>query len=146
MQSQFRIYSKDFKEGEKIPQKYTADGEDINPSLNWEHPPQGTKSFALIVEDPDAPKGTWIHWCLKNIPSNVYHIDENSKVGEEIANSWHKKSWGGPSPPSGTHRYYFKIFALDIPYMMAERIDDFYKEVLAHGIGSSAYLGAYMRS
>jgi Raf kinase inhibitor-like YbhB/YbcL family protein len=146
MQNTFRIYSNDFSDGEKMPPKFTADGEDINPSFNWENPPQGTKSFAFIVEDPDAPKSTWIHWAIKNIPLNVNSIDKNSSVGEEIMNSWQKKGWGGPNPPSGTHRYYFKLYALDCDRMKAETVKDFYKEIFKHKIGTTSYLGIYSRN
>jgi Raf kinase inhibitor-like YbhB/YbcL family protein len=145
MQNTFRLYSNDFKDGDKMPQKFTADGDDTNPSLNWENPPQGTKSFALIVEDPDAPKGTFIHWCIKNIPLNANSIDKNASVGEEIMNSFQKKGYGGPSPPSGTHRYYFKLYALGIERMKAETVKDFYKEVFKNKIAIATYLAIYSR-
>jgi Raf kinase inhibitor-like YbhB/YbcL family protein len=145
MQTNFKLYSKEFKDGASIPKKFTADGENVNPPLNWENPPEGTKSFSLIVEDPDAPNGTWIHWILKNIPSNVNYIERNSNVGEELLNSWQKKGWGGPSPPSGTHRYYFKLFALNTDFMRSNNLKDFYKEVNKHTIASATLMGIYSR-
>jgi Raf kinase inhibitor-like YbhB/YbcL family protein len=116
-----QITSTVFKEGSMITAKYTCDGQDISPPLEWKDVPPGTKSFALIMDDPDAPAGTWVHWIIFNIPPDVTKLDENvrpetafkngMKQGE---NSWPRIGYGGPCPPSGTHRYYFKLYALDI--------------------------------
>ena len=95
-----------------IPPKYTCEGEDINPPLEIENFPKETKTLALIVEDPDAPRGVFDHWLVWNIPPNK-PIDENSVPGISGRNSFGKMGYGGPCPPSGTHRYFFKIFALD---------------------------------
>jgi len=116
-----QITSSAFTEGSMIPAKYTCDGQDISPHLEWKDVPAGTKSFALIADDPDAPVGTWVHWVVFNIPSNVTTLAENVKPEKEYkngmrqgSNDWPKIGYGGPCPPSGTHRYYFKIYALDI--------------------------------
>lgn len=114
------ITSSAFTEGSMIPSKYTCDERDISPPLEWKDVPAGTKSFALICDDPDAPGGIWVHWVVYNIPSNISKLDENVKPELEFKNSmmqgnndWPKIGYGGPCPPSGTHRYYFKLYALD---------------------------------
>ena len=107
-----------FNQGEKIPTKYTADGEDINPPLEISEISSNAKSLVLIVDDPDAPRGTWVHWVVVNIPvfGNFLKIEENSvpRRAIQLANSAGGKDYHGPAPPSGTHRYLFKIYALDI--------------------------------
>jgi Raf kinase inhibitor-like YbhB/YbcL family protein len=98
----------------KIPDKYTCKGEDVNPPLKIRNIPAQTKTLALIVDDPDAPLGTWVHWVVFNIdPTN--HIDEDSipQGGIEGSNDFGHTNWGGPCPPSGEHRYYFRLYALD---------------------------------
>ncbi|HEY60901.1 MAG TPA: YbhB/YbcL family Raf kinase inhibitor-like protein [Anaerolineae bacterium] len=115
----FELTSPDFTNGGMIPQLYSCDGEDTSPKLIWKDPPQGTKSFALIMDDPDAPMGTWVHWIIFNIPpeklslpravSPEMNLPDGSQQGR---NSWHQISYGGPCPPSGTHRYLFKLYAL----------------------------------
>jgi len=109
-----------FGHGEAIPRKYTCDGEDISPPLQWSDPPPGTQSFALIVDDPDAPIGTWVHWVLYNLPAEVTALPEAVPLDAELPdgsrhgqNSWRRLGYGGPCPPRGTHRYFFKLYALD---------------------------------
>lgn len=104
-----------FANGQSIPAKYTCRGRNISPALTWNEPPSGTQSFALILDDPDAPAGTWVHWVLFNIPVNTRSLQENidtsaMSVGK---NSFGNLAYGGPCPPSGTHRYFFKLYALD---------------------------------
>jgi len=106
------ITSSAFEENALIPTKYTCDGDDVNPPLIIEEMPKETKSLTLIVDDPDAPMGTWDHWIVWNIPPTS-KIDENSVPGVEGLNDFRKHSYGGPCPPSGTHRYFFKVYALD---------------------------------
>lgn len=102
-----------FKHGEDIPLQYTCDGLNISPPLNIEHIPEQAKCLAIIVKDPDAPSGSWAHWLVWNIPV-THHIRENSIHGVEGINDFRQKGYGGPCPPSGgTHRYFFKIYALD---------------------------------
>ncbi|MBC7194688.1 MAG: YbhB/YbcL family Raf kinase inhibitor-like protein [Caldisericia bacterium] len=109
------------KENELIPEKYSCDGEDISPPLEWENIPQGTKSFCIIMEDPDAPGGIFTHWIIFNIPSNYMSLPENfPKIGEfengikQGKNDFNKIGYNGPCPPkNSTHHYRFKIFSLD---------------------------------
>ncbi|MFH1622044.1 MAG: YbhB/YbcL family Raf kinase inhibitor-like protein [Candidatus Omnitrophota bacterium] len=106
------ISSPEFKHNESIPKKFTCQGQDVNPALKIENIPQGTKSLVLIMDDPDAPMGTWVHWVVFNI-SVTSKIEEDSIPGEQAMNNFGRKDYGGPCPPSGTHHYFFKIYALD---------------------------------
>lgn len=107
-----KVSSPAFKDQESIPSKYTCEGENINPELRIGALPEGTESLVLIMDDPDAPMGTFVHWVMWNItPSEV--IKENSSPGKEGNNGAGKKGYTGPCPPSGEHRYYFKVYALD---------------------------------
>ena len=107
-----KLESPEFENNGFIPKKFTCDGEDINPGLIIEDIPEGTKRLALIVEDPDAPMGTWVHWIVFNIHVTDI-IEENSVPGTQGTNDFRKLEYGGPCPPSGTHRYFFKLYALD---------------------------------
>jgi len=110
-----QIVSPAFRHNELIPKKYTCDGADINPPLLIENIPSGAKSLALIVDDPDASVGTWVHWVVWNINPDTREIKEDSvpKGAQQGVNDFRKKDYGGPCPPSGTHRYFFKLYALD---------------------------------
>lgn len=115
-----RVESSAFKNGESIPAKYTIDGENISPPLKWNIVSEKIKSYALINDDPDAPIGDWVHWVLYNIPPAVTELKENTPNVKSFpngaihgTNDFNKTGYGGPTPPSGTHRYYFKIYALD---------------------------------
>jgi len=112
--------SPDFEAGEMIPSKFTCDGDDVSPRLQWGKGPRGTGSFALIMDDPDAPGGTFVHWILYDIPPPVVNLPEAVPPLQKLANaerhgknSFGKLGYKGPCPPSGTHRYFFKIYALD---------------------------------
>ncbi len=116
----FSFSSPAFGHGQPIPAVYTCKGRDISPPLTWSDLPQGTKSLALIMDDPDAPIGTWVHWVIYNIPSTRTGLEEAIPSEERLAdgslqgkNSWRRIGYGGPCPPSGTHRYYFRLYALD---------------------------------
>ena len=118
----FTLLSIAFKNGEWIPKKYTSKGEDFSPPLIWENTPSGTKTFALICHDPDAPvQNGWTHWILWNIPTSLNSLPEdfgnkNHHPRNGIiqgTNSWGNDYYGGPAPPNGTHRYYFTLYALD---------------------------------
>lgn len=115
------LTSTSFASGGNIPKKYTCDADDNSPALSWSGAPQGTKSFALIADDPDAPVGTWTHWLLYDLPATTTSLPENvSKVeeppigGRQGRNDFRKTGYGGPCPPPGKpHRYFFKLYALD---------------------------------
>ena len=117
----FELISTAFDQGEPIPTTYSCKGEDISPSLAWGDPPQGTQSLALIMDDPDAPGGTWVHWIVFNIPADVRELPEAMPAGTKFGdvavtfgmNSWGRSDYGGPCPPGGTHRYFFRLYALD---------------------------------
>ena len=106
------VQSAAFSNGGQIPSKYTCEGENINPPIQISSLPENTRSIALIVEDPDAPKGVYDHWIVWNIPPNEM-IRENSRPGISGKNSFGNTGYGGPCPPSGSHRYFFKAYALD---------------------------------
>ncbi|MFP4563612.1 MAG: YbhB/YbcL family Raf kinase inhibitor-like protein [Spirochaetia bacterium] len=114
------ITSTEFREGEPIPSKYSCDGQDISPPLAWKDIPEGTKSLALIADDPDAPGKTWVHWVVYDIPPTVNGFSESVAASEKLegggtqgVNDFKRIGYGGPCPPSGEHRYYFKLYALD---------------------------------
>jgi len=119
-----QVESTAFQEGGMVPAKYTCDGTDISPPLVWKKIPPSTKSFVLICDDPDAPMGTWVHWVVFDIPKKVTEFSEGVYVKQlgalEGINSWgtSRRGYGGPCPPSGTHRYYFKLYALDVEKLM----------------------------
>jgi Raf kinase inhibitor-like YbhB/YbcL family protein len=109
-----------FAHGEAIPRQYTCDGSDTSPALTWSGAPAGTQSFALICDDPDAPAGIWVHWVLYDIPVSVTSLEEGiasvnhpDSGGTHGTTSFRRLGYGGPCPPGGTHRYYFKLYALD---------------------------------
>ncbi len=108
------IDSPAFVHEQPIPSKYSCQGKDINPPLHIDGVPEGTKTLVLIMDDPDAPMGTWDHWIMWNIPPKS-QIEEDSvpKGAVQGKNSWKRNDYGGPCPPSGTHRYFFKLYALD---------------------------------
>jgi Raf kinase inhibitor-like YbhB/YbcL family protein len=116
-----KLTSTGFEPGGTIPQKFTCDGPDVSPALNWNDPPSATKSFALIADDPDAPVGTWVHWVLYDLPADARALAENVPKQEQLANGarqgrndFRRIGYGGPCPPPGKpHRYYFKVYALD---------------------------------
>lgn len=109
-----KIESREFNEGNMIPKKFTCDGQGVSPELEISGVPAEAKSLALIMSDPDAPRGTFVHWTAWNIPPTTSQISEGAKdFGQEGLNSANRRGYFGPCPPSGTHRYYFKIYALD---------------------------------
>lgn len=113
---EFTLLSDKFIDNSYMPDKYTCKGEDISPPLAWHDAPQETKSYVLMMDDPDAPNGTWVHWVLFNIPPTVTKLSEDNKVlvqAINATNSWGEIGYRGPCPPSGTHRYFFKLYALD---------------------------------
>ena len=116
----FQLTSTAFAAGQPIPARYSCLGQDVSPPLAWTDPPQGTQNFALIADDPDAPVGTWVHWVLYNLPADSLGLPEDVPSEDTLVdgsrhgqNSWGRVGYGGPCPPSGTHRYFFRLYALD---------------------------------
>jgi len=137
-----KLLSKDFKNSGRIPSKFTADGINISPHLEWSNAPNSTKSFALICVDPDAPSGSFMHWIVYDIPSNISSIEQGNKIGKELPNSFGKIGYKGPSPPSGIHRYIFNLYALDIEHLAVNR-ENFLKEFEKHKLDSAQLVGLY---
>nr|MDO8132980.1 YbhB/YbcL family Raf kinase inhibitor-like protein [Candidatus Njordarchaeum guaymaensis] len=135
-----------FENKGSIPSKYTCDGRDVNPPLKIEDIPKETQSLVLIVDDPDAPAGTFDHWIVWNIPPTE-RIEENSVPGTEGLNDLRKHSYGGPCPPSGTHRYFFKVYALDTKLSLNpnSRKRDLEKAMTGHILAKGELIGLYRR-
>ena len=148
--SELKLSSTAFQSNGFIPSKYTCDGRDVNPPLVIENVPPGTKSLALIVDDPDAPMGTWVHWVSWNIDPDIKEIKENDTPIGAVAgiNDFNKKSYGGPCPPSGTHRYFFKLYALDKALDLPSGANKaaVEKAMKGHVISETQIIGLYKRS
>ncbi|NIR87812.1 YbhB/YbcL family Raf kinase inhibitor-like protein [Candidatus Bathyarchaeota archaeon] len=142
-----KLKSKDFEHNGNIPSEFTCDGRDVSPQLSWEDAPAETKSFALSVSDPDAPGGTWIHWLVHDIPKDVRSIDRGSlpKEAKQVENDFGKKDYGGPCPPSGTHRYIFTIYALDTENLEGVSKRNFFNQVEKHTLKKAVLKGLYKR-
>lgn len=149
-----QITSSAFQEGELIPAKYTCDGENISPPLAWRDAPKNTKTFALIVHDPDAPVGDWVHWVVYHIPGAVAELSERASATESLPNGamqgrndFKKIGYGGPCPPSGTHRYYFRLYALDatLPLHAGATRQDLERAMRGHIVAEAALMGKYRR-
>ena len=140
------ITSPQFQNNQSIPSKFTCEGEDINPALVIDDIPEGTKSLALIVDDPDAPMGTWVHWVVFDIPVTS-KIEENSVPGKKGINTAGGSNYHGPCPPSGTHRYFFKIYALDMVLNLEEGISkaQLEKAMASHILDKAELIGLYRR-
>jgi Raf kinase inhibitor-like YbhB/YbcL family protein len=147
------IIVKGFGNGEFIPKRHTCDGQDISPAVEWSNEPNGTQSFALIVDDPDAPVGTWNHWLLWDIPAHVHSLLEDFRPGSMGAsgkNDFERFGYGGPCPPKGhgVHRYYFKLYAIDRaalglpPGAQRAEMD---RALAGRVIGQTEYMGRYER-
>jgi len=145
----FQISSPAFDEGQPIPAEFTADGRDVNPPLKIRGVPEGARSLALIVDDPDAPMGTWVHWVMWNVPPDTAMIPADSvPVGAvQGRNSWGRTSYGGPAPPSGTHRYFFKLYALDTTFDLPSSTDKagLLSAMKGHVLGETQTMGTYSR-
>ena len=149
-----KITSSAFEDGGLIPAKYTCDGADISPPLQWDGPPEGTRSIALICDDPDAPVGTFVHWVLFNLPPETKELVENVPADETLPNGakqgtsdFGRIGYGGPCPPSGTHRYFFKIYALDteIDLAVGAGKSQLLKAIEGHILAQGQLIGKYKR-
>jgi Raf kinase inhibitor-like YbhB/YbcL family protein len=147
---EFRISSPAFENSGMIPSRYTCDDIDVNPPLRIENVPSAARSLTLIVDDPDAPMGTWVHWVVWNIDPGLSEIRENSvpKGGKEGINDFRKHSYGGPCPPSGTHRYFFKLYALDTTPDIGAHAEKAHieKAMKGHIIAQTQLMGRYRRA
>ncbi len=142
-----KLKSKDFAANGSIPSEFTCDGRNVSPQLSWEDVPDGTKSFALGVTDPDAPGGTWIHWLVYDISKDLREIKRGSLPdgSEEVVNDFGRKGYGGPCPPYGTHRYFFIIYALDTEHLEGLSKRNFFDIVEQHTIEKAEIMGSYKR-
>jgi Raf kinase inhibitor-like YbhB/YbcL family protein len=148
------ITSTAFDEGGMIPSQYTCDGAEISPPLSWSGVPEGTASLALISDDPDAPMGTWVHWVLFNVPADATSLPEKIPPDQTLSdgslqgvNDSGKFGYGGPCPPGGTHRYYFKLYALDTLLALSERVtkQDLLDAMEGHILAEGQLMGRYQR-
>ena len=151
----FQISTNVFSPGGTIPKKYTCDGPDVSPPLNWTDAPAANKSFALIADDPDAPVGTWVHWVAFNVPAASRQLPEGVKKEEQLPdgtlqgrNDFRKIGYGGPCPPPGTpHRYFFKLYALDtmLNLKAGATKQDVERAMQGHVVGEAQLMGRYGR-
>jgi len=153
-----KISSPNFEHQGDIPKKFTCDGEDISPELKWSDAPEGTKSFALIVDDPDAPdpaapKMTWVHWVLYNLPASSNALGGGVASADlpdgalDGLNDWKRTGYGGPCPPIGKHRYFHKLYALDVvlPDLKQPTKAELEKAMEGHILGEDEIVGLYQR-
>ena len=147
------ISSTAFAQGQAIPAKYTCDGKGISPPLTWSGAPAGTQSFALIMDDPDAPMGTYVHWVIYNIPAALSALPEGMPADAMLPNgsvqgpnTSRRTSYGGPCPPSGTHRYFFKLYALDAVFKLpsADK-EELLTAIEGHILAQGELMGTYSR-
>jgi Raf kinase inhibitor-like YbhB/YbcL family protein len=139
-----------FEQGQPIPDRYTCYGEDINPSLIISHVPSTCKTLAMIVDDPDAPAGTWSHWVVWNITPETSRIPEGTAPEGSVqgVNDFHRSGYGGPCPPSGTHRYFFRLFALDrrLPLGPDATRRSLLAALKGHVVAEAELMGTYTRT
>jgi len=144
-----------FSSGEAIPKKFTCDGPDVSPQLKWNDPPANTQSMALIMDDPDAPGSTWVHWVLYDLPANTRELPEGVAKQEQLSsgarqgrNDFEKTGYGGPCPPPGKpHRYFFKLYALDNKLNLksgATKVE-LERAMKSHVLGQAELIGKYGR-
>lgn len=149
------VNSSAFREGQPIPAKYTCQGEDVSPPLEWSVPPEGTQSLALICDDPDAPVGTWVHWVLYGLPPGTRNLPEHVPARETLpdgsrqgVNDFRRVGYGGPCPPPGkAHRYYFKVYALDTSVALPPRATkaQLLQAITGHILAEGQLMGTYQR-
>ncbi len=152
---EIEIQSRSFGEGESIPSKFTCEGENVSPQLSWNCSVEGVKTFVLIVEDPDASSGNFTHWLVYNIPAEVNSLMENStptkNIRDEIlmgTNDTGRIGYRGPCPPSGTHRYFFRIYGLDTAIHLDSGATkkDIMKKMEGHIIARGELMGTYRKN
>lgn len=148
--TKLQLTSDDFSDGQPIPPRLTCDGADQTPVLHWSEPPAGTKSFALVIDDPDAPGGTFRHWGVFDIPPSARSIGGSERIGREVGNDFGKPGYGGPCPPKGNgpHHYHFKLFALDTESLGLEHqslVSDVEREAEKHALAWGELVGTYER-
>ncbi|MEW6515441.1 MAG: YbhB/YbcL family Raf kinase inhibitor-like protein [candidate division FCPU426 bacterium] len=147
--SGMKISSPAFQTGQPIPARYTCDGEDLSPALSWSGVPAGAKSLAMICEDPDAPMGTWVHWIVINILPAASGIPESGPLpagAVEVKNSFGKTAYGGPCPPGGTHRYFFRLYALDTERLDTLTLANYRTQLQPHILAQAEWMGTYRRN
>ena len=153
-QPAMQVTSTAFKEGQSIPRQYTCDGVNISPPLEWNGVPKSAKTIAIIADDPDAPSGTWVHWVVYNLPAENIGLVENLPLTENLKaggfqgkNDFQKIGYGGPCPPSGTHRYFFKVYTLDseLPLKAGATKADIEKAMQGHIVAQTQLMGTYSR-
>ncbi len=151
---EINVESSAFKEGQSIPKQYTCDGVNISPPLEWKGVPKNAKTLAIICDDPDAPTGTWVHWVVYNLSANDMGLIENTPATEKLTggglqgkNDFGKIGYGGPCPPSGTHRYFFKLYALDaeLDLRPGATKSDLLKAMEGHIVAQGQLMGTYSR-
>jgi len=153
--AKFKLNSHSFSDGADIPKKYTCDGDDVSPELHWADQPAAAKSFALIVDDPDAPSGPWVHWVLFDLPGDAHDLPEGAgksaplpSGAQQGINDFKKTVYGGPCPPPGKHhRYFFKLYALDskLSLKVSPAKAEAEKAMLGHILGQGELVGRYRR-
>ncbi len=146
-----------FAAGGAIPVRHTCDGEDVSPDLKWADPPAGTKAFALIVDDPDAPVGTWVHWVAYDLPADTRSLPQGVPKDETLKqptgakqgrNDFGRIGWGGPCPPPGKpHRYFFRLYALDAPLDLPAGVErrEVDRAIQGHVLAKAEMYGTYAR-
>jgi Raf kinase inhibitor-like YbhB/YbcL family protein len=149
------IISSVFRAGEVIPTKYSCEGANVSPPVQWDGVPAGARSLALICDDPDAPMGTWVHWVLYNLPTSVPYLPERVPASEMLSsgakqgvNDFKRIGYGGPCPPPGkTHRYYFKLYALDVELALKPRAtkQELLRAMEGHILAEAQLMGTYQR-
>lgn len=145
--TRFSLTSPAFRNGAAIPAKFSCDGRNVSPTLRWTAPPRGTRSFALSMDDPDAPSGTFNHWLVWNIRPAARGLAEGARPPREGTNSAERTGYLGPCPPSGRHRYIFRLYALSRPLSLARsaRSADFQKALRGRVLATAKLMGTYER-
>lgn len=150
----FELKSSAFDAGDPIPVEYTCDGANGSPALSWGGAPQGVVSYVLVMDDPDAPVGTWDHWVIFNLPATLAGLEPGYQAGERSdtgvrdgVNSWGEPGYGGPCPPSGTHRYFFRLYALDAALELPDGVGkaELLEAMQVHTLAVAELMGTYTR-